>query len=70
METPQSPYRGCRSCIRSSPEFGTGHGPEADVALLSPIKDHHAERRLFISRILLAVFVARRHDALVGKKPG
>jgi len=28
------------------------------VALLSPIKDHHAERRLFISRILLAVFVS------------
>ncbi|MEO1204112.1 MAG: penicillin-binding protein 2, partial [Pseudomonadota bacterium] len=28
------------------------------MALLSPIKDHHSERRLFIGRVLLASFVA------------
>jgi penicillin-binding protein 2 len=38
----------------SCPAFACGCSTGADVDLLSPIKDHHSERRLFIARVVLA----------------
>jgi len=36
----------------------TGPAREPDVGLLSPIKDHHSERRLFVGRVIISAIVS------------